>query len=368
MENLSRISTSLPPVSSPRPSKALAAASVPPRRGDTAQAMGEPIRDTGDFCAGSPSLLRAAGRAKGLPAGALALPATGVDGSRQGRAPLPPAAPRAAPLAAETIAPERCRQIRECLEQIEREKGVRIVYACESGSRAWGFSSADSDYDVRFVYVHDVDWYLQVTPQRDVIEVPIDDDLDISGWELRKALALIKGGNATFGEWLGSPIVYRFDPLFCDAVRDTLGAVYAPNRGHYHYINMAKRNFRMPAAGEQAHVKKLLYALRPLLAALWIEAYNTAPPTLFGDLVEALVTDPPLRQEIEALVRIKRTLRESDGIPPPPHIHQFINEQLPRLLQCQPPKLTNLPFDRLDVVLRHTVKRLDRPAVAAEVE
>lgn len=100
------------------------------------------------------------------------------------------------------------------LRDIELANNVTVLYACESGSRDWGFASPDSDYDVRFIYVHRLPWYLQVSPQRDVIEVPISGDLDINGWELRKALGLMKKGNATLIEWLDSPVVYRADADF----------------------------------------------------------------------------------------------------------------------------------------------------------
>lgn len=103
---------------------------------------------------------------------------------------------------------------------IEAEFNVRVLYACESGSRGWGFASPDSDYDVRFIYVHPLPWYLKVSVQRDVIEVPISDELDINGWELRKALGLLKKGNATLIEWLDSPVVYRADGDFLQTIRD----------------------------------------------------------------------------------------------------------------------------------------------------
>ena len=102
---------------------------------------------------------------------------------------------------------------------IESEYKVRVLYACESGSRGWGFASPDSDYDVRFIYVHPLPWYVQVSPQRDVIELPISDLLDINGWDLRKALGLLKKGNATLIEWLDSPVVYRVDAEFLAAMR-----------------------------------------------------------------------------------------------------------------------------------------------------
>ena len=122
--------------------------------------------------------------------------------------------------AAHPVVPEVAAQIDVRLSAIEAEFGVRILYACESGSRGWGFASPDSDYDVRFIYVHPLAWYLQVHVQRDVIELPISDELDINGWELRKALGLLRKGNATLIEWLDSPIVYRADAVFLQAMRN----------------------------------------------------------------------------------------------------------------------------------------------------
>lgn len=98
--------------------------------------------------------------------------------------------------------------IRSRLDAIQASENVCIVYACESGSRAWGFPSADSDYDVRFIYVRPVEWYLSIDDKRDVIECPVEDGLDINGWDLRKALRLSRKSNPPLLEWLGSPIVY----------------------------------------------------------------------------------------------------------------------------------------------------------------
>jgi predicted nucleotidyltransferase len=99
--------------------------------------------------------------------------------------------------------------ILEQLEQIEQEEQVTILYACESGSRAWGFPSQDSDYDVRFIYLHKPEWYLSIYDKRDVIERPINNMLDINGWDLRKALNLFRKSNPPLLEWLQSPIQYK---------------------------------------------------------------------------------------------------------------------------------------------------------------
>ncbi|MBS4161445.1 nucleotidyltransferase domain-containing protein, partial [Klebsiella pneumoniae] len=99
-------------------------------------------------------------------------------------------------------------RINEELANIENMNHVKILFAVESGSRAWGFPSQDSDYDVRFIYVHQKDWYLSIDEKRDVIERPIHESLDISGWELTKALRLFRKSNPPLLEWLSSEMVY----------------------------------------------------------------------------------------------------------------------------------------------------------------
>ena len=127
----------------------------------------------------------------------------------------------------------------KALANIESERKVRVLYACESGSRAWGFASRDSDYDVRFVYVHVRDWYVSVDDRRDVIELPLADDLDISGWELRKALRLLKKSNPPLLEWLKSPIVYQSDPDFMAEFGELAAKFYSPRRCFAHYLHLS---------------------------------------------------------------------------------------------------------------------------------
>lgn len=99
-------------------------------------------------------------------------------------------------------------EIMNKLESIEQEHGIKILYAVESGSRGWGFASQDSDYDVRFLYIHPTDWYLSIEERKDHIEYPINDLLDINGWDIKKAFLLFKKSNPPLLEWLSSPIVY----------------------------------------------------------------------------------------------------------------------------------------------------------------
>ncbi len=137
------------------------------------------------------------------------------------------------------IDPAIRREIEATLMRVEQEHAVKILFACESGSRGWGFASPDSDYDVRFIYVNRPDWYLTVFPGRDVIELPISDVYDVSGWDLRKALGLLRNGNATLVEWLSSPVVYRADDTFLAKVRAAAVEVHRPERAFHHYLHMA---------------------------------------------------------------------------------------------------------------------------------
>ncbi len=246
-------------------------------------------------------------------------------------------------------------EIEASLCQIEANFDVRVLYACESGSRGWGFASPDSDYDVRFIYVHPLSWYLKVSPQRDVIECPISDELDISGWELRKALGLLKKGNATLIEWLDSPIVYRANEDFLCSVRDAARQTHRVERSFHHYVHMAGSNYREYLRGETVRLKKYLYVLRPLLATLWLEQGRGVVPMRFQELVDVIVTNSNLRCAIEDLVAIKRTVMESEYGQPRPIINVFIEEQLARLQSVVPPHPGDVDFSVLDRLLMDCV-------------
>ncbi len=214
------------------------------------------------------------------------------------------------------------------LADIERRHDVRVLFACESGSRGWGFASPDSDYDVRFVYVHRPAWYLSVEPQRDVIEVPISDELDVGGWELRKALQLMHRSNPTLLEWLASPIVYREDAAAAQRMRMLAPTFFSERKGRWHYLSMAVKTFRDHLQGETVRLKKYFYVLRPLLAAQWIDTGRGMPPMRFADLADAMVTDAPLRDEINRLLAIKMAASEAEHGARFPRIHAFVEQAL----------------------------------------
>lgn len=172
-------------------------------------------------------------------------------------------------------------RIRDALPRIERSHGVRIVIAVESGSRAWGFASADSDWDVRFVHAHPARWFVALEPGRDVIEQPgLEGDplLDVSGWDLRKALNLALRGNAVLREWLASPIIYADAPEMSGALRDVLALAPDPAATAQHYASLARRNRDTYLRGDDVNLKKYLYALRPALCLRWMQAHGGLPP------------------------------------------------------------------------------------------
>lgn len=224
-------------------------------------------------------------------------------------------------------------RVTEELRRIERDQDVRVLYACESGSRAWGFASGDSDYDVRFIYVHPPEWYLSIEDHRDVIEEPISDILDISGWELRKALKLLRKSNPPLLEWLKSPVVYVEEETFIGPFKELAADCYSPNRCYRHYLHMAMGNVREYLKGETVWLKKYLYVLRPLMACRWIERALGEVPMRFENLVDQTIEDAGIRLAIDRLLEMKKSGAELQRAPRIEVLSQFIALELPRLAQ-----------------------------------
>ncbi|GKX28053.1 hypothetical protein SH1V18_05330 [Vallitalea longa] len=214
------------------------------------------------------------------------------------------------------------------LEDIEKEYQVKILYAVESGSRGWGFESEDSDYDVRFIYIHRPEWYLSIREKRDVIELPINDLLDINGWDLRKTLVLFKKSNPTLLEWLSSPIIYRESTNMVNEIKDLLKDYFSSKSCIHHYLHMAESNYREYLKGNEVKVKKYFYVLRPIMACMWTEKYGTQPPMLFEDLMNDLVLNENLVDEIDKLLAIKRSGNEIDKHKRVNIINDFLEEKI----------------------------------------
>ena len=219
------------------------------------------------------------------------------------------------------------------LGDIEREENVTIFYACESGSRAWGFPSEDSDYDVRFLYLRPRDWYLSVDleEKRDVIERPISAMLDVSGWDLRKALKLLRKSNPPLLEWLSSPTIYKQSFTIADRLRALAAEYYSPVACWHHYLHMAQGNQREYLKGEVVWLKKYFYVLRPILAIKWIESESSVVPMEFDLLVERCVESPELKEAIDNLLERKKKGQELDREPRIKVISDFVESELARL-------------------------------------
>lgn len=230
--------------------------------------------------------------------------------------------------------PETIRsEILSRLRKAEVEHEVKILLAIESGSRAWGFASPNSDYDARFIYVHKRDWYLSIDleARRDVIEYPIVDDIDLNGWDIRKALKLFRNSNPAFAEWIQSPIVYIDRGDFAANARCLLPSTYSLTTGIHHYRNMAKTNYRGYLRAESVPLKKYFYVLRPLLSVRWLEAYETPAPIEFEKLLHLIQDEPELVEDILALLARKRLAPETGLEPQIPRVHQFVERELKRL-------------------------------------
>ncbi|MEM1118251.1 MAG: nucleotidyltransferase domain-containing protein [Bacteroidota bacterium] len=218
------------------------------------------------------------------------------------------------------------------LRAIEAEHDVRVVYAVESGSRAWGFASQDSDVDVRFLYARKPAWYLSVHPGRDVIETPVEGVFDVSGWDVRKALGLFAKSNPPLLEWLRSPLVYLEETPAASVLRGLTPAFYSPRACFYHYQHMAASTYRSELRGESVKPKKYFYVLRPILCCHWIGADPEAPPPVVLDrLMDRFLPSGPVRESVDALLAAKRAGAEGDRIPPIPPLQSFIEAELDRL-------------------------------------
>lgn len=214
------------------------------------------------------------------------------------------------------------------LKEIERENDIKILYAIESGSRGWGFESKDSDYDVRFIYAHKPEWYLSIQEKRNVVELPINDLLDINGWDIRKALMLFRKSNPTLLEWLNSPIIYIEESTLISKMKKLMEVFFSSKSCIYHYLHMAEGNYREYLKGEVVRVKKYFYVLRPIMACMWTEKYGTQPPMLFEELMNSLHLDRELVQEINKLLVIKRSAKEMDNHKSIKIINEFLEEKI----------------------------------------
>ncbi len=217
--------------------------------------------------------------------------------------------------------------IEDKLLEIEARESVKILYACESGSRAWGFPSKDSDYDVRFVYIREKDWYLSIEKKRDVIELPVDEILDINGWDIRKAYQLVQKTNPPIAEWADSPIVYLERLGFREELKRLIHIYFSSERLLQHYFHIAQGNFNSYLKGDLIKPKKYLYVLRAILAAKWVIAKDSIPPMEIQNLYP-VIQDRDVLDLVESLVERKKGQNEMEKEPQDVRLIDYLSREL----------------------------------------
>lgn len=221
-------------------------------------------------------------------------------------------------------------EILGALEQIERDESCRVLFAVESGSRAWGFESTNSDWDVRFVYVRNRDAYLSLNEPRDVIEQNLPNDLDVVGWDLKKALKLIHKCNPSIMEWLNSPETYREDSVLMEELRALAKQYVQVVPAQHHYWSMASTNLEANFKKDRVSLKKYLYVIRPVLACRSLQQTEGWPSIVFDELVSEFLVEPDVRREVEALVAAKKQAEETEMGPKNPVIHRWLEQEIPK--------------------------------------
>ncbi len=244
------------------------------------------------------------------------------------------------------------------LRAIEKERNIKMLYACESGSRGWEFPSPDSDYDVRFIYVKPFNHYLSIAERGDVMSFPINDELDIYGWDLRKVLQLTLKSNTTPFEWLQSPIVYFEEPDFRDELWAVCQSYYSQRSNAHHYLGIASGAMATIANGDEIKIKKLFYVLRPLLSAKWCMEKNTIAPMTIGPLMTLLPDE--IRKIVADLIKQKETANEGFIIKIDPALKAYIDSEFANCNEASKDlKKNSFDVAQLDEFFIKTIKQYD---------
>ena len=229
------------------------------------------------------------------------------------------------------------------LHRIAQEKGIRILFACETGSRGWGFASPDSDFDIRFIYVHPQDLYLSINNPQDTINTIFEDGgeiLDFNAWDLRKTLHHLRKSNATPFEWLQSPMLYYQEGNFREVLWAMAPQFFNPQAAVNHYLGICHNSIKTGISDGHIKIKKYFYILRPLLAAMWARDKQSVPPMEFQHLLIQVEDNMPFMAAIRQLLAEKELAKEGEVTPLVPVIQDFIELEMVR---C---RLEQLDFDK----------------------
>jgi uncharacterized protein len=201
------------------------------------------------------------------------------------------------------------KQIKDILEGIAANKNVEILFACETGSRAWGFPSPDSDYDIRFIYRHRLEWYLSLSEQKDTIEI-MDGDFDITGWDIRKCLRLLKRSNVALIERLQSPIEYSAGKGFKTDFNQLIKTYYSPVAAFFHHYSMAKNYWDEIKDEAEVKLKSYFYLVRSLLSCNWITTVDDVLPMETEGLMKKFENEK-VKRRLRELIALKGNVNES---------------------------------------------------------
>ena len=217
--------------------------------------------------------------------------------------------------------------VRMKIKEIEAKENIRVLHVIESGSRAWGLASPDSDYDVRFIYVRDRNFYLSLRENKDFIDWELNEVLDINGWDIKKVLQHFHKSNATLFEWSNSPVVYYTTDEWKKLYDEVAGQYFACKSSMYHYYGTANKNYHEYLMEDLVKYKKYFYVLRPILACKWIEEKKCPPPVLFDELFDS-VLEEDMKPVIADLLAKKVQMSESDKAPKIDKVNQYVEEKL----------------------------------------
>ena len=233
-------------------------------------------------------------------------------------------------------------KIKDILKEIELKRNVKILYACETGRRAWGFPSPDSDYDVRFIYMQERDWYLSLSQRKDTIEF-MDGDLDITGWDLKKSLTLLKKSNATLIERFQSPIEYFSIQEFKDEFKNLIERYYSPTAVFFHHYSLTKKFWEEIKDANEYKLKSWFYMVRSLFSCAWILEKESVLPMNIQALMGWMSED--WKNRINELIELKKTVGEK-------YLHlkdTELNERISALLELVEKSKDDLRVNKADM-------------------
>ncbi len=219
------------------------------------------------------------------------------------------------------------KKIANVLTEIEQKKSIRILYACETGSRAWGFPSPDSDYDIRFIYMHERNWYLSLSHKKDTIE-HMDGDLNVTGWDLKKSLTILKKSNASLIERFQSPVEYYAIPGFKGDFKGLIESYYSPTAVFFHHYSLAKKFWEEIEGKDEFKLKSFFYLVRSLLSCNWILQDKTVLPMHIEGLMK--YAEEPVKVKLREWIELKSGVGEKYLHRNDPMLNEWILEKLIR--------------------------------------